>query len=54
MNVLYGIDYENPLRSEDVMNIFRSHGIKGNPVLRFYDEDQLLTTNLQVCISPQF
>ncbi len=45
---VYGIDSENPLRSEDVMNIFRSHGIKGNPVLKLDDEDQLLTTNLQV------
>jgi len=45
---VYGIDYENPLSSEDVMNIFRSQGIKGNPVLKLYDEDQLLTTYLQV------
>lgn len=43
---VYGIDYENPLSSEDVMNIFRNHGIKGNPVLKLDDEDQLLTTNL--------
>ena len=31
---LYGIDYSNPLDSDDVMAIFRSHGITGNPLLR--------------------
>jgi hypothetical protein len=31
---LYGTDYSNPLNSDDVMAIFRSHGIAGNPRLR--------------------
>ena len=35
----YGIDYSNPLSTDDVMDIFRSHGIKGNPGLRLEDED---------------
>jgi hypothetical protein len=29
----YGIDYSNPLNSNDVMTIFRRHGIEGNPEL---------------------
>jgi hypothetical protein len=37
---LYGIDYSNPMHSDDVMAIFRRHGIKGNPCLRFGDEDK--------------
>jgi hypothetical protein len=36
----YGIDYSNPLSSEDVMAIFRSHGIKGNPGLRLEVDDK--------------
>ena len=31
---LYGIDYTNPLKTEDVLAIFRGHGITGNPLLR--------------------
>jgi hypothetical protein len=37
---LYGIDYSNPLDSDDVMAIFRRHGIKGNPCLRFDDQGE--------------
>ena len=37
---LYGIDYSNPMDTDDVMAIFRHHGIKGNPCLRFDDEDK--------------
>lgn len=36
----YGIDYSNPLSSDDVMAIFRSHGIQGNPGLRLEDDDK--------------
>ena len=36
----YGIDYSNPLSTDDIMDIFRSHGIKGNPRLRLDDEDK--------------
>lgn len=32
---LYGINYANPLTSEDVLAIFCSHGIRGNPLLVF-------------------
>jgi hypothetical protein len=35
---LYGVDYSNPLDSDDVMAIFRRHGIKGNPWLHLDDE----------------
>lgn len=31
--MMYGTDYSNPLDSDDVMAIFREHGIKGNPML---------------------
>jgi hypothetical protein len=37
---LYGIEYSNPLDSDDVMAIFRRHGIKGNPCLRFDGQDE--------------
>ncbi|MGA9539125.1 MAG: hypothetical protein WBR24_24755 [Desulfobacterales bacterium] len=37
---LYGIDYSNPLDSDGVMAIFRRHGIKGNPCLRFDDQGE--------------
>jgi hypothetical protein len=37
---LYGIDYSNPLDPDDVMAIFRRHGIKGNPCLRFDDQGE--------------
>ena len=36
----YGIDYSNPLNADDVMAIFRRHGIKGNPGLRLEDEGE--------------
>ena len=36
----YGIDYSNPLSSDDVMAMFRGHGIKGNPRLRLEDKDK--------------
>jgi hypothetical protein len=36
----YGIDDSNPISSDDVMDIFRSHGIKGNPGLRLDNEDK--------------
>jgi sucrose-6-phosphate hydrolase SacC (GH32 family) len=32
--MMYGTDYSNPLNSEDVMSVFRRHGISGNPILR--------------------
>ena len=44
---VYGIDYSKPLSSDDVMAIFRKHGIKGNPGLRLEDEaEPQLTTPL--------
>jgi hypothetical protein len=36
----YGTDYSNPLSSDDVMDIFRSHGIKGNPGLRLEGDEK--------------
>lgn len=36
---LYGIDYSNPIDSNDVMATFHHHGIKGNPCLWFDDEE---------------
>jgi hypothetical protein len=35
---LYGLDYERPISATDVMAVFRSHGIQGNPVLCLDDE----------------
>jgi len=35
---LYGVDYSNPLTSDDVMAVFRGHGITGNPLLRLDGE----------------
>lgn len=32
--LLYGINYSDPLSSDDVMAVFRSYGINGNPLLR--------------------
>jgi len=32
--ILYGIDYTNPLTGQDVIDVFRQHGITGNPCLR--------------------
>ncbi len=40
----YGIDYSNPLESDDVMKIFRKHGIKGNPGLKLKNEDEAFLT----------
>ena len=37
----YGIDYSNSLNSEDVMAIFRRHGIKGNPRLYLNSEEEI-------------
>jgi len=31
---LYGIDYDNPISKEDVLEIFEQHGITGNPLLQ--------------------
>ena len=36
----YGIDYSNPLNPDDVMAIFRRHGIKGNPWLHLDNEKE--------------
>ncbi len=36
----YGIDYSNPLNSDDVIAIFRRHGIKGNPGLHLDNEKE--------------
>ena len=36
---LYGPDYSNPLDTEDVMAVFESHGIKGNPALIYDDKN---------------
>ena len=36
----YGIDYSNPLNSDDVMAIFRRQGIKGNPGLYLDNEKE--------------
>jgi hypothetical protein len=35
---LYGLDYERPIYASDVMTVFRSHGLQGNPVLCLDDE----------------
>ena len=32
--MLHGTDYSNPLNAEDVMAVFRKHGISGSPTLR--------------------
>ncbi len=40
----YGIDYSNPVNSEDVMAIFRRHGIKGNPGLHLDVEGEASLT----------
>ena len=37
---LYGTDHSNPLNSDEVMAIFRRHGIKGNPALKFDNEGE--------------
>jgi hypothetical protein len=42
----YGTDYSNPLSSDDVVDIFRSYGIQGNPWLQL-DGDE----NPQLAIS---
>lgn len=39
----YGIEYSKPLNSDDVMSIFREHGIKGNPVLLLEKKDEKLS-----------
>jgi len=36
----YGINYSNPLSSDDVMAIFRRHGIKGNPSFHLDNEKE--------------
>ena len=41
---IYGDDYSNSLDSDDVMAIFRDHGINGNPCLRLEDGCELLLT----------
>jgi hypothetical protein len=38
VSALVGADYSNPISSDDVLAIFRSHGIKGNPSLRLDDD----------------
>jgi hypothetical protein len=35
---VYGVDYSNPLSSDDVMAVFRGRGITGNPALRLDGE----------------
>ena len=35
---LYGLDYQRPIYESDVMTVFRSHGLQGNPVLCLDDE----------------
>lgn len=32
--MLHGSDYSNPLNAEDIIAVFRRHGISGNPILR--------------------
>ena len=42
--ILHGTDYANPLTTEDVMTVFRQHGITGNPLLRLEEiADELLS-----------
>ena len=41
--MLYGPDYANPLNSEDVVAVFRRHGISGNPTLRLERTEELFT-----------
>lgn len=36
---LYGPDYSNPLYTDDVLAVFESHGIKGNPALIYDDKN---------------
>ena len=40
--ILHGTDYSNPLNSEDVMAVFRTHGISGNLILHLETADELL------------
>ena len=42
---LCGTGHSNPLRSEDVLSIFRSHGIKGNPALLLNRENETKQAN---------
>ena len=42
---LYGTDYSEPLRSEDVLSIFKSHGIEGNPLLTLDNENETKQAN---------
>jgi len=44
---LYGIDYSNPLSSEDVLAIFRSRGITGNPIL-IMDTNEKMAPNKSI------
>lgn len=41
---VHGIDYSHPLSSEDVMAVFRQHGIEGNPTLHLDDEQEISLT----------
>lgn len=41
--MLSGADYSNPLNSEDVVAVFRRHGIAGNPTLRLEGAEELFT-----------
>jgi len=41
---VHGIDYHHPLSSQDVMAVFRQHGIKGNPTLHLDDEQEISLT----------
>ena len=34
-------EYSNPLNADDVMAIFRRHGIKGNPGLKLEEKGRL-------------
>ena len=42
--MLHGTDYSNPLNIEDVIAVFRKHGISGNPTLRLETTQEKGTT----------
>jgi len=44
----YGIEYSNPLNVDDVIAIFRRHGIRGNPGLMLEDKDETLSNSLLI------
>jgi hypothetical protein len=51
---LHGTDPANPLTTEDVMTVFRKHGITGNPVLQLEETaDELPLLERRIGVEPQ-